>query len=227
MKILHFHDQAGVACILTKYQRINGLESKVVSLNEIDKFGILKFYKDYVDIVDRDNFIEYCLAEAKSADIIHIHSMEELIIKIRKVFGNSKKIILHYHGSDIRGFKNLQPKNSYTIENIKNKTNIIEHKVRNRLWLIKRGYYRSLRTECQKLANEILLATPDLLSILPQAKYLPNPVDVEHFSIDNGNNNNFNKKALTIKTENADSEKTLQYCKENNIDLDIDVFDRT
>jgi hypothetical protein len=227
MKILHIHDQAGVACILTKYQRINGLESKVVSLNEIDKFGILKFYKDYVDIIDRANFVEYCLAEAKSADIIHIHSMEELIIKIRKAFGNSKKIILHYHGSDIRGFKNLQPQNSYTIQNIKDKTNIIKHKIRNRLWLIKRGYYKSLRTECQKLANEIVLATPDLLSILPQAKYLPNPVDVEHFSKDNVYNNKFNKKALTIKTENADSEKALQYCKENNVDLDIDVFDRT
>ena len=49
MKILHIHDQAGVACILAKYQRRNGLESKVLSLNKIDKYGILKFYKDYVD----------------------------------------------------------------------------------------------------------------------------------------------------------------------------------
>ena len=52
MKILHINDQAGVACILVKYQRINGIESKVLSSNKIDKYGILKFYKDYVDIVD-------------------------------------------------------------------------------------------------------------------------------------------------------------------------------
>ncbi|MGZ8887355.1 MAG: hypothetical protein ACXW1A_03745, partial [Nitrososphaeraceae archaeon] len=103
MKILHIHDQAGVACILAKYQRMNDIKSKVLSSNKIDKYGILKFYKDYVDLVDRSNFVEYCLSEAKNADIIHIHSVEQLVIKIRKAFGNSKKIILHYHGTDIRG----------------------------------------------------------------------------------------------------------------------------
>ena len=45
MNILHINDQAGVACILSKYQRINGQQSKVLSYNKIDKFGILKFYK--------------------------------------------------------------------------------------------------------------------------------------------------------------------------------------
>src|SRR5688572_32874503 len=78
---------------------MNDIKSKVLSSNTIDKYGILKFYKDYVDIIDRTNFVEYCLAEAKSADIIHIHSVEQLVIKIRKVLGNSKRIILHYHGT--------------------------------------------------------------------------------------------------------------------------------
>ncbi len=105
MKILHINDKAGVACILAKYQRLGGIESKVLSSNTIDKFGILKFYKDYVDLVDRFNFAEYCLSEAKSADILHIHSGEQLVIKMRKAYGNSKKIILHYHGTDIRGLK--------------------------------------------------------------------------------------------------------------------------
>ena len=52
------------------------------------------------------------------------------------------------------------------------------------------GYYKSLqtvRTESQKLADEILVSTPDLLSLLPNAKYLPNPVDLDHFSKDNAN----------------------------------------
>lgn len=103
MKILHIHDQAGVACILAKSQRMRGMEAKVLSFNKIDKYGILKFYKAYVEMVERSNFIDYCISEAKKADIIHIHSLEELVIKMRKRFGNSKKIILHYHGTDIKG----------------------------------------------------------------------------------------------------------------------------
>jgi hypothetical protein len=226
---LHIHDQAGVACILAKYQRMNNIKSKVLSSNTIDKYGILRFYKDYVDIIDRANFIEYCLAEAQSADIIHIHSVEQLVMKIRKVFGNSKKIILHYHGTDIRGLKNKNNLNGSAIQNTKTRTKSFAAKVKNRLRLMQMGYYRPLRIESQKLANEILVSTPDLLSLLPDAKYLPNPVDVDHFSKDDTNNHNkVNKNnALTIKTASGDIQKTLLYCKENNINLNIDILDRT
>lgn len=208
---------------------MNDIKSKVLSSNTIDKYGILKFYKDYVDIIDRANFVEYCLAEAKSADIIHIHSVEQIVIKIRKVFGNSKRIILHYHGTDIRGLKNKNIPHSSTIQNTKIRTKSYAAKVKNRLRLLQMGYYRSLRTESQKLANEILVSTPDLLLLLPYAKYLPNPVDVDHFSKDDTIHNkvNNNNNALTIKTTSGDIQKTLLYCKENNINLKIDVLDRT
>ena len=220
--------QAGVACILAKYQRMNDIKSKVLSSNKIDKYGILRFYKDYVDLVDRANFVEYCLSEAKSADIIHIHSVEQLVIKIRKTFGNSKKIILHYHGTDIRGLKNKNNPNSSTIQNTKTRTKSFAAKVKNRLSLIQMGYYKSLRTESQKLANKILVSTPDLLVLLPHAKYLPNPVDVDHFSKDDINHNKVNNNnALTINTTSGDIKKTLLYCKENNVNLKIDVLDRT
>ena len=227
MKILHINDVAGVACILAKYQRYIGMDSKVLSSYKIDKFGILKFYKDYVDLVDLSDFVDYCISEAKEADIIHIHSMEELVVKLHKAFGDSKKIILHYHGTDIRGRK---IPNYSTIKKIKSRTKFFIDRSRYRLRLIQRGYYKSLptlRTESQKLADEILVATPDLLSLLPNAKYLPNPIDVEHFSKDNASNNKSDKTALTIKTESGNIEKALQYLKENNIDLKIDVFDRT
>jgi hypothetical protein len=227
LKILHIHDQAGVACILAKYQRMNDIKSKVLSSNKIDKYGILKFYKDYVALVDRANFVEYCISEAKSADIIHIHSVEELVIKIRKALGNSKKIILHYHGTDIRGLKNKNNQNVLTIQNTKNRAKSFAAKVKNRLRLIQMGYYKPLQTESQKLADEILVSTSDLLLLLPHAKYLPNPVDVEHFSKDNTNHNKVNNNALTIKTTSGDIQKTLLYCNENNINLKIDVLDRT
>ena len=66
LKILHIHDQAGVACNLSNYQRINGIQTKVLSSNKNDKYGILTFYNGYVDLVDRSNFAEYCLSEAKN-----------------------------------------------------------------------------------------------------------------------------------------------------------------
>ena len=228
LNVLHIHDQAGVACILAKYQRMNNIKSKVLSSNTIDKYGILKFYKDYVDLVEASNFAEYCLSEAKNADIIHIHSAEQLVIKIRKAYGNSKKIVLHYHGTDIRGLKNKNNPNSSTIQNTTTRTKSFAAKVKNRLRLMQMGYYRSLRIESQKFANEILVSTPDLLSLLPYAKYLPNPVDVDHFSKDDTTHNKVNKNnALTIKTEIGNSEKVLEYCMKNNINLKIDVFDRT
>ena len=233
MKVLHINDQAGVACILAKYQRYNGMESKVLSPNSIltnykfDKFGIFKFYREYVDIIQGSNYIDYCISEAKDADIIHIHSMEELVVKMRKTFGNSKKIILHYHGTDIRGLRpNFSP-----LQNMRTRTKLFAAKVRYKLRLLHMGYYRSLATvriESQKLADEILVSTSDLLSLLPNAKYLPNPVDVEHFSKDNADINKFNDNdALTIKTPTGNTQKSIQYCKENNINLKIDVFDRT
>ena len=227
MKILHINDQAGVACILAKYLRYNGIDSKVISPYRVDKFGIFKFYKDYVDLVEPVKFIDYCISEAKKADIIHVHTTEELVVRLRKTFGDSKKIILHYHGTDIRGLKNKNNSNISIRENITIKKKLLLRKVKKRLWLVKMGYFKPLRTESQKLADEILVATPDLLSLLPNAKYLPNPIDVEHFSKDNASNNKSDKTALTIKTESGNIEKALQYCKENNIDLKIDVFDRT
>ena len=195
LRVLHIHDQAGVACILAKYQRMNNINSKVLSYNTTDKYGILKFYKDYVELVDRSNFAEYCLSEAKIADVIHIHSAEQLVIKIRKTYGNSKKIVLHYHGTDIRGLKKKDKPNSSTIQNTITKTKSLAAKVKNRLRLMQMGYYSSLRKESQKLANEILVSTPDLLLLLPHAKYLPNPVDVDHFSKDNDTPHNKIKKS--------------------------------
>jgi len=115
---------------------------------------------------------------------------------------------------------------------MKIKTKLFAAKVRYKLRLFNMGYYKSLQTvrsESQKLADDILVSTPDLLSLLPYAKYLPNPVDVDHFSKDNDTTiNKVNKNnALLIKTEIGNSEKVLEYCKKNNIDLKVDVFDRT
>ena len=81
----------------------------------------MKFNKDYVNLVDPINFVDYCISEAKNADIIHIHSSEALVFRIRKAWGKSKKIILHYHGTDIRGFKTKKNSEISVIKNLNNK----------------------------------------------------------------------------------------------------------
>jgi len=234
LKILHINDQAGVACILAKYQNMNEIESKVLVSNSIlttfnfDKFGILKYYNDQVKVIEGLNFIKYVISEADKADVIHIHSKEEIVVKLRQIFGNSKKIILHYHGTDIRGFR---PKYSI-LKNVKTKTKIFAVNVRTRLRLMNLGYYKSLEklhSESQRLADQVIVSTPDLLTLITNSRYLPNPVDLEHFSDSKNKRNDmqYNNNALTIQTETGNSQKTLQYCKTNNINFKIDIFDRT
>jgi hypothetical protein len=52
--------------LLGKISEIEWYTTKVLSSNKNDKYSILTFYKDYVDLVDQFNFAEYCLSEAKN-----------------------------------------------------------------------------------------------------------------------------------------------------------------
>ncbi len=76
MRILHIWDQAGVAFVLAKYQRLNGHDSKAIMVREYDKYGIGKFYNQYVIDATLDDFDQKSVDEANSADILHIHSQE-------------------------------------------------------------------------------------------------------------------------------------------------------
>ena len=73
MKILHINDQAGVACILAKFQEKQGVESKVIAI--ADKYGIKEYYKNNVIFVDKENFYSASLNESASYDIIYIYTV--------------------------------------------------------------------------------------------------------------------------------------------------------
>lgn len=106
MRILHILDAAGVACIYSKYQRKQGHDAKVIwNRDVLDKYGIYDFYRDYLINVTYEKFTETCLQEAETADVIHVHGYIDILFELRKKFHRQKKIILHYHGSDIRGLK--------------------------------------------------------------------------------------------------------------------------
>jgi len=214
--VLHIWDQAGVAFILAKFQQANGNESKVIRFKNADKYGIDEFYKEYGLFVAPEELIYKSIEEARKADIIHIHSLPEMVINIRKTYGGSKVIILHYHGTDIRGFSedNLR---TFNLRNIFRPRNIVR-KIRK----------RHLHIKAQRLADRVIVSTPDLIQLVKGSIFLPNPIDTDHF----------NKKLIKersvdvyegvlINSEVTNIELAMNYCRHKKINLNVNIYDRT
>ena len=172
MRILHIWDQAGVACILAKYQRMQGHQSKVIRISGQDKFGIYYFYKEYVFDVKLDGFTEKCIQEAKSADVVHIHSRIDILLKLRENFGRSKKIILHYHGTDIRGLKKQKLPHRSQLSDLAIRSIMMYRRIRDKVLFRKRMHIKA-----QRMADTVIVSTPDLLHLVAKGIHLPNPVD--------------------------------------------------
>jgi hypothetical protein len=222
MQILHIWDQAGVACILAKYQSRQGYSCSVLRVKDQDKYGINKFYDQYVTYCSQEDFIQRSLKEAATAQLIHIHSRIDVLLPLRERFGKSKKIILHYHGTDIRGLgsSTLHP-------GIRNFSQVIPLSKSLLKGLLRRKSAHYIRhRNAQTIADAVLVSTPDLLDLVDGATYIPNPVDIEHFKVKENPKKN-GKKAVTIESEAIDIQWTLNYCKKNGINLDIEVYDRT
>lgn len=98
-RILHVWDQAGVSCVLAKYQRRLGHKVEVIKRAGFDPFGIMDFYSETTirTLLGR-GFLKFVLKKAKDFDVIHIHDLIKLVPQMRSKF-NDKAIILHYHGS--------------------------------------------------------------------------------------------------------------------------------
>jgi hypothetical protein len=219
MRILHIWDQAGVACIFAKYQCLQGHDSKVITFSSYDKYGIHQFYKDYIIDVAPTDFTKVCIQEAEKADIIHIHGKFEMVFRLRRRFGISKKIILEYLGTDIRGLD--KPKEVSTGSSLGSLiVNSIIRKLRGQELSKEQIHYYA-----QMLADAVLVSTPDLLSLVYNGEYIPIPVDLQHFKPNKPSQEKF-RKALTINTEAIDIQRAISYCKSNGVDLDIEIYDR-
>jgi hypothetical protein len=221
MRILHIWDQAGVAHILAKYQSRQGYSSSVLRVKDQDKYGINKFYDHYVIYCSQEDFIQRSLKEAAAAQLIHVHSRIDVLLPLRQRFGKSKRIILHYHGTDIRGL------DSYILRrNIGKFLQVIPlSKLLFKRLLRRRSTHYLRHRKAQAIADAVLVSTPDLLDLVDGATYIPNPVDTEHFSEENPKKDG--KKAVTIKSEVTDIQWALNYCKKKGINFDIEVYDRT
>lgn len=224
MRILHVWDAAGVAYVLTKYQRIQGYESKVIIADGSDRYGIKRFYRDYGLTVKPEEFIETYFAEAESADVIHIHSMIGIVIRTWMKFRRSKKIIIHYHGSEIRRAYGRQAQ-------IQSPAIRLSDMILNPKKIASRVHSFALATKqihilAQKLADAVVVASPELLQFVEKGHYIPIPIDTDHFIV-NTILTDKQKEALTINTEVSNIQRTIDYCRKHEINLDIEIYDRT
>lgn len=101
MRILHVWNTAGVASTIAKFMdRIHGTSSTVMYRRVFDKFG----YTVYGELLDcgAKEFVIRALLRSLRFDIVHIHSLDNLVPLFR-LLNPRKPIVLHYHGSEIRG----------------------------------------------------------------------------------------------------------------------------
>jgi hypothetical protein len=213
--VLHIWDQAGVAYIIAKFQQIGGNESKVIRIKNADKYGIDEFYKEYGLFVTSDELVSKSMEEAKRADVIHIHSLPEMVINIRKVYRRSKIIILHYHGTDIRGFSEEYIRKSY-LQSILSPKNLIRKILRKRLHI-----------KAQRSADRVIVSTPDLAKLIKGSILLPNPIDTDHFNRKLIGGRSLNERGVLINSEVTNIELAIDYCRRKGVNLNIGIYDRT
>jgi hypothetical protein len=146
MRVLHIWNPAAVPSILSKYLRTKGILSDVIMRKSFDGFGFEKAYSENTKYHNVSSLKFYFLALKKSNnyDIIHVHSIDK-IVPLIKLY-TRKPVLLHYHGTDIRGLGNSILKKTYS-----------------------------------RFSDIVLVSTLDLLSDIPSAIYLPNPVDLDLF----------------------------------------------
>ena len=100
MRVLHVWNTAGVASVLAKYQaKVLGWKTWVLMRKQYDPFGLT----DYGEACHCSTIAFYAkvLNLVRKYDIVHVHSLDKIVPLIKMLYP-SKKIIMHYHGTDIR-----------------------------------------------------------------------------------------------------------------------------
>ena len=99
-RILHVWNTAGVASVIAKFtDREFGTSSKVITRRAADRVGLTAYGTAYPDGPTR--FFLRALWLARSADIVHVHSLDRIVPWVRMLY--SKPVVMHYHGTDVEG----------------------------------------------------------------------------------------------------------------------------
>ncbi len=153
MKVLHLIDLAGIASIISHYQNKYNLGKSDLFYHKKNDFSsTISNYYEGKSFKKFKKLLFSSLRQKNNYDIIHIHSVEYLV-PLFKILG--KKVILHYHGTDIR-----KPGNSLNKKKI---------------------FCRSLADMIIYNAENML---PKIITFRDVKKrFLPNPVDIDLFRI--------------------------------------------
>jgi glycosyltransferase involved in cell wall biosynthesis len=101
LRILHVWNTAGVASVIAKFcDREFGTKSSVITRKAADKVGLTTYGKTYSDGPAR--FFARALLMARSADVVHVHSLDRVLPWLRRLYWG-KPLVIHYHGTDIEG----------------------------------------------------------------------------------------------------------------------------
>jgi len=150
--VLHILDIAGVPSIISHYyNKLNMGKSKLI-YNEKNSFSysISKFYEGQ-SFKKFHRLLLNGLVESLKYDLVHIHGAE-ILIPFFKIFG--RKVVLHYHGSDI-----MEPGRSTS------------------KWRI---FCRSMADLI--IFNADYMKPKIITSKKVRIEFLSNPIDIEHFS---------------------------------------------
>jgi len=102
LKVLHVGSTAGIGGYLAKFmEKYHDVDSLVMIRSEYDPYNLLTKYVKSLDCNFKEFFIR-CWIRSLFYDIIHIHG-DNKVLKLFKMTLPYKKLIIHYHGSDIRG----------------------------------------------------------------------------------------------------------------------------
>jgi len=152
MKLLNIWNTNGDASTLETEHTARGHE--VFTL-------MCKGYDEQLDIgnftrVSKEIFVPYALKKARESDIIHIHAKDRLVPTIKAIYPK-KKVVLTYHGSEIRSNNGDNPSLDISTG--------------------KRNYWAE-REKYWGKADAITVTTKDLLGGAPEnVVYTPAPVD--------------------------------------------------
>lgn len=82
---------------------------KILKRSGYDPFAIFPFYNQPIIDSNVRSFLKMCVKAAKNYDVIHVHTLFKIVPELRKKY-KDKLIILHYHGSEVRGKgENIDP----------------------------------------------------------------------------------------------------------------------